>query len=242
MKQCITLCLLLHAIISVGQKQIEHRQQAWFGYINQTRFTKKSGIWVDLHLRLTDQFVNQKSITIARAAYVYYLTDQTRLAAGYAYVSQYNASGLTVPEHRPWQQIQWFDRKNGFNLMQWLRVEERYRQKMVAGELLNDYNFNWRFRYNFVLTVPLKGKQIAPRTPFLYFNNEIFVNAGKSITNNYFDQNRFSAGVGYQFAPNLNVQIGYLNVFQQLAAANQFVNVNGIRLYVFHNLDFRHPD
>ncbi|KAJ1518410.1 hypothetical protein HMI54_000938, partial [Coelomomyces lativittatus] len=81
--------------------------------------------------------------------------------------------------------------------------------------------------------------QVVAKTPFLYLNNDIHINAGKNIINNYFDQNRFFAGVGYQFTLQLNAQIGYMNVFQQQPSGNQYVSINAIRLFVFHNLDLR---
>ena len=43
--------------------------------------------------------------------------------------------------------------------------------------------FNWRFRYNFAFTLPLKGKVVLSKTTFLFFNNEVHINSGRlSIT------------------------------------------------------------
>lgn len=241
-KTLLSVIVLLMACekLAIAQKQIEVRDQTWLGYFNQTRLTNKSGLWADLHYRLTNDFINERSVSIARIAYIYYLSDQVRLMAGYAYANQ--NSTPDIPEHRPWQQIQWFDKKNGFNIMQWFRIEERYRRKVAGGELIDDYNFNWRLRYNFALTLPLKGKQVVAKTPFLFFNNEVHINAGKNILNNYFDQDRLFLGLGYQFTSHINAQLGYMYVFQQLPAANQYVQINAIRLFVFHNLDLRKKD
>jgi hypothetical protein len=243
----IKLLAIFFLLASTGYSQVkdfERRDQTWFGYFNQTRLTKRSGLWLDLHLRLTNDFVKQKNLSIIRIGYTYHVSDQVRLTTGYAYATQYGlTSGVPdAPEHRPWQQIQWFDKKNGFNLMQWFRVEERYRRRVVANELTKDYDFNWRFRYNFSLTLPLRGKAVVAKTPFLFFNDEIHINAGKSIVNNYFDQNRLFVGLGYQFTSHLNAQLGYMYVFQQLPAGNKYANINAIRLFVFHNLDFRTKD
>jgi hypothetical protein len=222
------------------QKESEHREQTWFAYFNQTRLTNKSGIWMDLHFRMTDNFLKEPSISIARLGYTYFLSDQARLTAGYAYVTQYvQDAGPDIPEHRPWQQIQWFEKKSYFTMMQYLRVEERYRRKVEQGELTQDYLFTWRFRYNIAVTIPLKGQSVTARTPFLFINDELHVNAGKNIVNNYFDQNRLFVGLGYQFTTNLNAQVGYLYVFQQLPQGNRYVHIDAIRLFVFHNLDFR---
>jgi len=57
-------------------------------------------------------------------------------------------------------------------------------------------------------TVPLKGKQVAPKVPFV-FVNEVFINFGKNIVNNYFDQDRVFAGMGYPFTSHFNAQLGY---------------------------------
>ena len=106
-----------------GQKQYETRQQVWTGYFNQTRLTDHSGIWVDLQLRLNDWF-DEKSISIARLGYTYFLSDQLRLTAGYGYITQYALTeGMPdVPENRLWQQVQWFEKKQSVSLAQYFRV------------------------------------------------------------------------------------------------------------------------
>jgi len=221
-------------------KEFETRQQTWFGVFNQTRLTNHSGIWLDLHLRLNDGFVNEMGATIARVGYTYHFNDQARLTLGYAFQTHYGHNGgLDVPEHRPWQQIQWVEKKSWFNMMQWIRFEQRFRRKSDTEQLLDGYNFNYRIRYNMAFTVPLKGKQVVPKTPFLFASNEVFINFGEQIINNYFDQNRAFIGFGYQFTSHLNAQLGYMNVFQQLPAGNKYVNTHTIRLFVFHHLDLR---
>lgn len=226
-----------------AQKYVTVREQTWFGYFNQTRFTDRSGLWLDLQLRLND-VADRKSVSIARLGYTYFLSDQVRLTAGYGYITHYGLSDQSpdVPEMRPWQQLQWFDRKKGLSLAQYFRVEERFVRKVSGGALTDASRFTWRFRYNFAASIPLKGKQMLPRTPFLFLNDELHINAGKNIINNYFDQNRLFAGVGYQFTGGLNAHLGYLYVFQQLAEGNRYIHINAVRLFVFHNLDFRSGD
>lgn len=221
-------------------KQAATEEQTWLAYFNQTRFTDKSGMWVDLHLRFNGNYIDHVGLSIARAGYTYYLTDHVKLTAAYAYSTRYSAiGGPDVPEHRPWQQIQWTERKNRFLMMQWVRLEERFRRRVVAGELTDDYSFNYRIRYNMAFTIPLRGKQVVAKTPFLFANNEVMINFGKEVVNNYFDQNRAFVGMGYKFTPHLNAQLGYMYVFQQLPAGNEYVNQHAIRLFVFHNLDLR---
>ncbi|TXH26573.1 MAG: DUF2490 domain-containing protein [Cyclobacteriaceae bacterium] len=240
----IFFLLLLTPVLSLAQKQTEYNEQTWFGYLSQTRLTNRSGIWLDLHFRLNDHFVKEPAIGMARLGYIFYVNDQNRLAAGYAYITQYsNSNGLpNVPEHRLWQQFQWFEKKKWLSIMQYVRLEERFRRKVEEGELVDEYTYTSRVRYAMAFTIPLKGEPGAPKTPFVFINNELMINFGSEIVNNYFDQNRFFVGLGYQFTKNLNASVGYLNVFQQLPAASTFRHVDGIRIFVFHNLDLRPDD
>src|SRR6187431_470787 len=101
-KNIALLSLMLFSLQSFSQeKEFETREMAWFGYFNQTRFSKHSGLWVDLHLRMNDDFIKEVHTTIARIGYVYYLNDNARLTVGYAHQTQYGHDGApNVPEHR----------------------------------------------------------------------------------------------------------------------------------------------
>lgn len=243
-KYPIVIFLLLFPLcVRSQEKETEHYNMLWLGYINQTRLTDRSGLWLDIHVRLNH--FKEPALSFFRGAYVYYLSDRLRLGAGYAYAVQYaldDSSAPDIPEHRIWQQLQWFDKMNRFSTMQWLRLEERFRTKVVDNELTDDYTFSYRVRYAVVFTIPLKGKEVKTHIPCLVVNNELLINFGSEIANNYFDQNRFFVGIGYQFTPHLNAQLGYQNVFQQLPAYATFRHIDAVRLFVFHNLDFRKND
>jgi hypothetical protein len=232
--------LLLSCCEVFAQKQSETRDQVWLGYFNQTRLSDRSGIWVDLQFR-TNEFMERASSDIARVGYTYYVFDHMRLTAGYGRITHFalHDPAPDIPEHRTWQQVQWFDRNPRTSLVQYLRVEQRFLRRTEGDRLIDDYRFSWRFRYNFGLSIPLKGSEIVSGTPFLFLNDEIHINAGKEIVNNYFDQNRLFAGIGYQVTSNINAHLGYLYVFQQLPAGNQYVNTHAVRLFLFHNLDLR---
>ena len=238
----IFLCILFLGTRSQthAQKSFETREQTWIGYIHQSRLTNKSGVWIDLHFRMTDNFVRQRTMAIARVAYVYHVRNHLRLFAGHAYANRYNQSGVNrIPEHRLWQQIQWLETKKGFNLSQALRIEQRFRRTIRDHSLGETYNFNWRFRYNVSFTIPLGASALGRYVPFLLAQNEILVNAGKSITYNYFDQNRSFLGLGYQFTKELNAHLGYLFIFQHEGAQARYLHLHVIRLFVSYNLDLR---
>ncbi|MCW3109044.1 MAG: hypothetical protein JWQ09_3550 [Segetibacter sp.] len=216
-------------------------QQIWLGYFNQARLTNKFGVWTDLHLRTKEDFTNNFSQSIARIGLTYYLTDNTKLTAGYAYVANYAAEGhtkITQPEHRLWQQVQWHTKYGKTRMMQWIRLEEKYRHKILNDSALADgYNFNYKLRYNLWYEIPFSQK---PTNKFSFvINDEVHINFGKQVIYNYFDQNRFFVGLKLNTNKHDNVQLGYMNQFQQLAAGNKYRNNQVIRLFYFQNLDWR---
>ncbi len=231
---------LFPAAAQTVQKQINTHQQGWLGYFNQTRLTNKFGLWLDVHARRID-WLERWNTVLVRPGVTYYVNDHVRLTAGYAFVQHYPPSGqLTIrPEHRAWQQVLWTSRSKKLQTQQWVRLEQRYNRKIANDQLQEGYTFNYRFRYLIALFVPLKGDFIQKGVPFLAFNDEVHINAGKQITYNHFDQNRFFVGLGYQFTKSLNAQLGYMNLFQQLPAGNRFNNNHVLRLFFFHNLDLR---
>jgi hypothetical protein len=222
-------------------KEVHHREQLWVGYFNQTRLSNRFGLWLDVHYRQTDHFTDRPFQLLFRPAVTYFIKDNLRFNVGYAFVNHFPARGLDTsrPEHRAWQQIWWNQKYPGLSTLQWLRLEERFNRKIANDELLDGYNFNYRIRYNMSFFIPLKGKEIMARTPFAVVMNEVFLNFGGKIVYNTFDQNRFFAGIGYQFTPHLNAHLGYMNVYQQEASGTGYISTNAIRLFVFHNLDLR---
>lgn len=224
-------------------KQTEKFNRLWFGYFNQTRFSNKWGMWADYQLRTKENFVDNFSQTIVRAGLTYYIADATKLTVGYAFVNDFpgdNHKNISAPEHRPWQQLQWNTQYGKKRMTQAIRLEERYRRKILNNDSLADgYNFNYRLRYNLLYEIPFSKKGIVPGGFSFIVNNEVMINFGKQIINNYFDQNRFFLGIKYQAGKHSGFQLGYMNLFQQLAAGNKYRNINAIRLTCTQNFDLR---
>jgi hypothetical protein len=237
------VCSITCGIHAQVEKNTTTVEQIWLAYFNQTRFTNRWGMWADLHLRTKEDFVKDLSQSILRVGLTYYLNDATKLTAGYAFVNNFpgdNHKNISQPENRLWQQVQWHTKYKKVRTMQWLRLEERWRHKVLNNdELADGYSYSWRVRYNFFYQAPLSKKGLVANTFSFVLNDEIFVNFGKQIVYNYFDQNRFFIGVAYQTNATDNLQFGYLNVFQQLAAGNQYKSINAARISYFHNLDLR---
>lgn len=238
----ITFLLLVGAKELIAQKETQKLEQIWVGYFNQTRFSNKWGAWLDVQLRTRDHFTDHLSQLLFRPAITYYVTDAIRTSAGVAYVQHYPADNhdkVTQPEWRPWQQVQWYTKYGHNRTMQWFRLDERFRRNILNDSTLADgYSFNFRLRYNFSWQIPLSA-QVKKGSWTLVLNNEVHVNFGKQITYNYFDQNRFFVGFAYNTTTTDNIQVGYMNIFQQLPAGNKYRSTDVARVYYFHYLDLR---
>jgi hypothetical protein len=240
----LQLLLIISASTIYAQtKTVTNYQQTWLAFNNQTRLSNKLGLWGDFHLRTKDDYFEDLSTTIARVGLMYYLNDATKLTAGYAYVTHYPVDGsvkINQPEHRPWQQIQWHTKYAKTRMMQWIRLEERYRRKFENPETLSDaYSFNFRLRYNLWYEVPFNKAPTVPSRWSFIVNDEVHINFGKQVVNNYFDQNRFFLGLKFATNAHDNIQVGYMNLFQQLPAISRFRNIDALRLSYFQNLDLR---
>ena len=225
------------------EKRTAHVQQTWAAYFNQTRFSDRWGAWLDLHLRTKEDFVNDLSTGIVRGGITYYANDRLRLTAGYAFVNFFPAddhSEISRPEHRPWQQVAWNTASPKARLGNSIRLEQRFRRKIKdADELADGYLFNYRVRYNTMLTLPLSKKAFAPNTLSVNLNNEVHINFGKQVVYNYFDQNRLFAGFAYHVNSTDYLQFGYMNLFQQLASGNNYRMTHAARVYFYQTIDLR---
>lgn len=237
---------VLLLVLSQGvaaQKQTINVEQTWLNYFNQTRFSEKWGVWLDASLRTKENWIEDFSQAIGRVGITYYLGNYTKLTAGYAYIHHFpsdNHPNIAMPEHRPWQQIQWHNNRPNLRLMQWVRSEERFRRKIKSpDELAEGYNFNYRVRYNLMLALPLAHRPFAPGTFSGVINNEVHLNFGDEITYNTFDQNRLFLGFFYHINNHDQLQAGYMNLYQQLASGNRYRSVHTARISFFHNLDLR---
>jgi hypothetical protein len=248
-KSLLALGAAFLALSALGQppaKETVHVGQVWLAYFNQARLSQRWGIWTDFHLRTRTQMVGGLNLGIARAALIYHLGDQTRLMAGYAYIHFFpneDHPGIFQPEHRPWQMVQWQAQYPKVRTTQAVRLEQRFRRRLKNdSEWADGYLFNYRLRLNLLAQFPLSKSGLVPHTFSVVLANEVFLNFGQEIVYNYFDQNRFFLGSSYQFSKQSSLQFGYMNIFQQLPAGNQFRHAHSLRLFYLHNLDWRKRD
>ena len=79
-----------------------------------------------------------------------------------------------------------------------------------AGEHLG-WTFSNRARYNLKATMAPGGGAPKDGKPYLFASDEVFLNFGRNIQYNIFDQNRVIGGVGFRFSKMLSAELSYLN-------------------------------
>lgn len=151
-----------------------------------------------------------------------------------------NASNiLTVPELRPHIEFGYKQKLDKITIEHRYRTELRFfhNTNVVSTELEDGFNYrNMRLRYGLQAMFPF-WKIDDVKKMSLKVSNEIHINMFNSYLN-IFEQNRIYAGLNVSLSSKINVDIGYLNWFQQ-RSLNSFYNRHIIRLAVFHKIGIK---
>ena len=238
-----TLLIFLVPQVCFCQKRTTTLQQTWLGTTGQLRFSNHWGASFDLQIRSRENFLKGISQVSSRIGAVYIPNESLRISLGYYFadnVPRDYKKAVFQDEHTGWQQVAWSNKYPRITVNQSVRLEERFRHRLKnERELGEGYGFNYRTRYNILLNIALNKKAFTPHTFAATFYNEAYLNFGKQIIYNAFDQTRSFAGFNYAFNKNANLQFGYLYVFQQLTSGNRYRHVHAARIFYLYNLDLR---
>ncbi|WP_188405664.1 DUF2490 domain-containing protein [Psychroflexus salis] len=236
MKSFFILILSLFSIfISAQDKEITSNEQFWMGYMTSGKISEKYSLWNDFHYVPNGFFV-------ARTGLTRFFHKNLNLTAGYAYLNVPTINEgveLKRNEHRPWMQMVANHKVSPkLQMINRIRYDMRFRQDFADGELLDSFTFNHRLRMLISMRFPLIGKEFIGGTPFVNLSNEVLVNFGKNVENNYLDQNRTWLTFGLRLDA-MSLQVGYMHRFVQLTQNQQFVRNHTLVVWITHNFDFR---
>jgi len=223
--------ILISTVVYAQNTTIRH--QVWLGAVQQFHIKGKWGLWLDEQYRTWDNLHNKVSTVAIRIGVIYQPIKDLRIVAGYAYFRIFPLNGnLPAPhEHRGWQMIQWTLKTPKMRLIQGIRTEQRFRERIKQNKHTAKYAFNHRFRYNINATFPFrKANAFQPKSLAYTIGNEVMFNVGKEIIWNTFDQNRAWIGLQYQINPKLSLQVFYMLLYQHLPQPNQYLLSNNIRI------------
>lgn len=232
--------MFLLSIEIKAQKTVIRQNLYWLRYYNQLSLNKK----LTWHNEIDDRrfFENHKQQQLIIHSRIHYkFVKNVDAALGMSFSSQgpqdpHSSSGLTIPEIRPVQEINYsIPLSSKFNLQQRLRADERFIHKNDGTNLLNGYDFNLRFRYRVQLSYTIK--EIEDRLSLAAkISDEFMLNSGSRFTGRRFDQNRIYMGVELGLVKDLSAELGYLHLFQQRTITNQFFEREIMRLTIHHKI------
>ena len=211
----ILACLVFLTALSGAKAQdtrvLSEQQHAWVLVNGSKKINDKFSVLYDFQFRRDDFGQNWQQLLL-RAGLGYAITDNLQGVVGYCFVETYPYGDFPVanafPEHRIWEQLQTKQAIGKIALTHRFRLEQRMIGFANTGEF-QPYRFENRIRYMNRWSFPLKTWEKQK----LVFNifDEVFLNFGKNVAYNVFDQNRISGNFGFSVNPKITIEMGYLN-------------------------------
>ena len=196
----------------------DHNAHAWLMYFGDHKVSEKWGVHLEGQLRRADIGTEQQQL-LFRPAVNYHPYKNITLTTGYAYARTFRYGEFPAPnpfpEHRIYEQALIRQSFGPVALQHRYRLEQRWIGVVPAGATqgqVSTWRTQDRFRYMFRADIPIKGRWS------LGTYDELFVNFGRNLGPNVFDQNRAYAAVGYNTGKFGRLEIGYMN--QILAQRN----------------------
>ena len=232
-----------HFVLS--QKEITKQNLAWVAFNFNLNFNNKWSLQSEIQERIYVQPFAQHQFVLRSHLHRTLGTSNWEVSAGMCLFLQSpndpSASNkLIIPELRPHIEALCKQQFNSWGLEHRYRAEARFFHQTNATktELEDGFDFgNFRFRYRlqayFQLIEFNKNSSLRVKVA-----DEIHLNAGQNIIKNVFDQNRISVDLAWLLNPSLQIELGYLNWFQQTPSAT-FFNRNIVRLSFTHRLNLK---
>lgn len=210
---------------------------SWFMYFGNHKVSDKFGWHAEAQLRRND-FVSNAQQLLLRTGLDYYTKNNSRLTLGYAFIETYPYGDFAVaeafPEHRIWQQLLTNQSLGKIKLSHRYRLEQRMIGNSSTGKFSNGrYENRFRYMAKVVINITDSDKPI-----FLAAYDEIFVNFGREVGYNLFDQNRLYGAIGFTLTSSLKLELGYLNQRVQLRGLDASATTPKNRIENNHTFQF----
>ena len=233
----ISIVFVFQGVSQTKPKQVVNIPQTWVGINSTFVINKKWDVNAEINTRENHFFQSNYSSSV-RVSANYKVNENVIFTLGY--VNSWTAP--TTPgwhtyqgEQRPFQQISYTTKMGKISIVNRLRNEERWQQKIVGDKNTNTYIFTNRIRYLLGMTIPFSQKKYFPS---LVLSDEIFMQTGQTIVYNPFDQNRAYIGLKQSFSKNLSVDLGYMLADQQKSSGYLFNRYHILKVNVSYNFDF----
>jgi hypothetical protein len=238
------ILVILFPIAILGQvhkeKEVNQQSQYWYSINTVTKFSDHWAIIADAHIR-NNEFISDNNFYLLRGGIGYIPNTKFSFVGGYAHMwlAPSNPDWSTYAnENRIYQQFQMNTKSGNVSIVQRIRNEQRWQEKMANDAPTGDLRFTNRVRYLISVTIPVFKKKTAPS---LVISDELLLQFGKEIVYNTFDQNRFFVGIKQAINPKLSYDFGYMNVYQEKSTGYQYDMNHTLRLFFYLNSSVATP-
>jgi hypothetical protein len=220
------------------QKEINRQSQAWISINTTAKIAGKWGFMADLHER-RNNFFKDPSFHFVRFGINYWLKENiiATLGYGHMWVAPSVAGWHTFSnENRIYEQVQMTSKIGKISMLQRLRNEQRWQQKMANDDATGQNKFTNRVRYLLSFLIPVSKNT---KIPSLVVADELCIQFGKEIVYNTFDQDRVFVGIKQKITKDLSFDLGYMFLKQQKSSGYQYDVNNTFRWFFYYTPDFR---
>lgn len=219
MKSKFIFIFLLLPFLSFTQvkRQYAEHYHGWYMFFGSFKFSEKIGLHTEVQWRRSNYILDNQQLLL-RTGINYYFSKQVSSTAGYCFVQTHPygefPSKIMFPEHRIWEQLQLANRFGKLEMVSRFRLEQRYVYSPILKDgayVVGSNVYTNRFRLLTRFSIPFKGETIADKTFYITAYEELFINFGKNVAFNIYDQNRAYLALGYKIPKLGRLEIGYLN-------------------------------
>jgi len=200
--------------------------------------SEKWSIIADLHIR-RNHFITHPGFYFIRIGGGYKINSNIAVGAGYANLllgPSISGYKTFADENRIFEQIQLTAKARSVSILNRLRIEQRWQEKLSKDVSTHTNKFTNRVRYLLSFTIPLSKKSYMPS---LVISDEVAIQFGKEVLYNRFDQNRAFLGFKQTLNKDLSFDIGYMLVFQQKSNGYQYDFNNTYRCFFYYTPTIR---
>lgn len=244
--------LLLNILNLKSQEReiIPIKQNAlWNGLYIRLRVSEKFNYYAEHHYRLKNTEANQylpfaqTNRIYNRLGINYIHNDYFEFVLGPVFVLLFDdvdekrESSPLVIEPRIWHQYLFITPKIGrFKFYHQIRIEHRWRNFNLKSRGIE---YNDRFRYKLSAYIPIDKKKIEIGSFYFVPSVEIFLQSGKFVRTNPFEDVRFYNGIGYVYNEKITFFAGHMFTIGQLPSGIEYNFRHIWRLNIFLGIDFR---
>lgn len=215
----IFLVVNVQLVMSQVQRKYANHYNGWYMYFGDHKISDKWGVHLEAQLR-RNEVISKGQQLLLRTGINYHFNNQVFATVGYGYVETYSygefPAAAAYPESRIWEQVQIKSQLGISEFVSRFRLEQRFSQLPVAADPQLEAKpgpsvYTNRFRLLSRFSIPFKGKTIEDRSLYATAYDEFFINFGKNVGYNIFDQNRAYLALGYKLPKLGRLEVGYLN-------------------------------